>query len=79
LTKIVWRFGVLEKTRWLFWKYLYFMYRGNKHGIPTFIATIAHLEHYLDYRKLVKQQIEDQLAIRASFDVYTPETKKAQA
>jgi radical SAM superfamily enzyme YgiQ (UPF0313 family) len=79
LTKIVWRFGVVEKTRWLFWKYLYFMYRDNKHGIPTYIATIAHLEHYLEYRELVKQQIEDQLAVRTSFDVYIPETKEAKA
>ena len=76
LAKIIWRFGFVEKTRIRFWKYLHYMYKNNKHGIPTFIATISHLEHYLDYRKLVKQQIEEQLQTRTSFDVYKLENKQ---
>ena len=76
LYTILWRFGVVEKTRKRFWKYLYLMYKNNKYGIPTYIGTIAYLEHYLDYRKMVKEHIEEQLAKRTSFDVYKPQKKQ---
>ncbi len=62
LLTIGWRQGVLRKTRWQFWRNLYLMYRHNPGGVSSYLSTCAQIEHFLDYRQIVKDQIEVQLA-----------------
>jgi len=59
---VCWRQGVLRKTRWQFWRNLYNMYRYNPGGLSSYLSTCAQIEHFLDYREIVKEQIEAQLA-----------------
>jgi radical SAM superfamily enzyme YgiQ (UPF0313 family) len=59
---ICWRQGVLRKTRWQFWRNLFNMYRYNPGGVSSYLSTCAQIEHFLDYREIVKEQIEAQLA-----------------
>lgn len=59
---IAWRQGVLRKTRWQFWGNLFNMYRYNPGGITSYLSTCAQIEHFLEYRSIVREQIEAQLA-----------------
>ncbi|MEW6492275.1 MAG: B12-binding domain-containing radical SAM protein [Cyanobacteriota bacterium] len=59
---VCWRQGVLRKTRWQFWRNLYNMYRYNPGGVSSYLSTCAQIEHFLDYRQIVKDQIEGHLA-----------------
>jgi hypothetical protein len=59
---ICWRQGVLRKTRWQFWRNLFNMYRYNPGGVSSYLSTCAQIEHFLEYREIVKEQIEAQLA-----------------
>ncbi|HEY9611849.1 B12-binding domain-containing radical SAM protein [Allocoleopsis sp.] len=59
---IGWRQGVLRKTRWQFWRNLLSMYRHNPGGLSSYLSTCAQIEHFLEYRQIVKEQIEAQLA-----------------
>jgi hypothetical protein len=38
------------------------MYRHNPGGVSSYLSTCAQIEHFLDYRQIVKDQIEVQLA-----------------
>ena len=59
---ICWRQGVVRKTRLKFWRNLFSMYRHNKGGISSYLAVCAQIEHFVEYRQIVKEQIEAQLA-----------------
>ncbi|MEB3230200.1 MAG: B12-binding domain-containing radical SAM protein [Leptolyngbyaceae bacterium] len=62
LLTIAWRQGVVRETRVKFWVYLWEMYQHNRGGIPSYLGVCAQIEHFLEYRELVKQNIEVQLA-----------------
>lgn len=62
LSKICWRQGVLRKTRWQFWHHLFNMIRFNPGGVSSYLSVCAQIEHFLDYREIVRFQIERQLA-----------------
>ncbi|MGC9503808.1 B12-binding domain-containing radical SAM protein [Baaleninema sp.] len=62
LLTIAWRQGVLRKTRFQFWRNLWLMYRHNRGGISSYLSVCAQAEHFLEYRQIVKDQIEAQLA-----------------
>ncbi len=62
LLTICWRGGVLRKTRWQFWRNLFNMYRYNPGGLSSYLSTCAQIEHFLEYREIVREQIEAQLA-----------------
>jgi radical SAM superfamily enzyme YgiQ (UPF0313 family) len=62
LGTIVWRQGVVRETRGLFWRQLAGMFRMNRGGIGSYLATCAQAEHFLEYRQLVKEGIAVQLA-----------------
>jgi radical SAM superfamily enzyme YgiQ (UPF0313 family) len=66
LLTIVWRQGVVRNTRFRFWSSLYGMARKNPARFTGFISILAHNEHFLEYRSIVKREIEDQLAILPS-------------
>ncbi|MDB9312069.1 DUF4070 domain-containing protein [Spirulina sp. CS-785/01] len=59
---ICWRQGILRKTRFSFWWYLLQMFIHNRRGIPSYLGVCAQAEHFLEYRELVKNKIEQQLA-----------------
>lgn len=58
---IAWRQGVVRKTRWQFWPNLFSMYRHNPGGISSYLSVCAQIEHFIEYRVIVKEQIEEQL------------------
>ncbi len=62
LATIVWRQGVVRKTRWQFWRYLVGILRHNPRVFDFYISTCALSEHFLEYRQIVREQIEAQLA-----------------
>ncbi|NET55527.1 MAG: DUF4070 domain-containing protein [Symploca sp. SIO2E6] len=59
---IVWREGIKRKTRWQFWHQLFSILRHNPRVFTSYITNFAHLEHFLDYRQIVRDEIESQLA-----------------
>lgn len=59
---LMWRQGVVRKTRWTFWIYLLDIIRKNPGVLEMYLVMCAHFEHFYDYRKEVRQQIELQLA-----------------
>lgn len=63
LAIVVWRQGVRRDTRWRFWNALFGMARHNPARFTGFISILAHNEHFLEYRGIVRREIEDQLAL----------------
>ncbi len=63
LLTIVWRQGVVRKTRFAFWRYLWWMARHNRGGVGSYLGLCAYIEHFLPYREMVKAQINAQLAV----------------
>ncbi len=78
LLKIIWLQGIRRKTRWVFWVYLWGMWKHNRGGIGNYLAFAGFVEHFLVYRKMVKQEIEEQLQMRdaiaanARYDIKIP-------
>ncbi|WP_413173062.1 B12-binding domain-containing radical SAM protein [Anabaena azotica] len=62
LLTICWRQGALRNTRWQFWRNLWNMYKHNPGGISSYLAVCAQIEHFLEYRQIVRDQIEAQVA-----------------
>ena len=60
---IAWRQGVLRETRWQFWRNLLSMYRHNPGGVSSYLSVCAQIEHFIEYRVIVKEQIEEQLQV----------------
>lgn len=58
---IFWRQGIVRKTRWTFWKYLFHMYYAKPKLWQSYLSLCALGEHFLVYRELVKEKIEFQL------------------
>ena len=58
---ICWRQGLLRETRSSFWRYLWQMLRHNRRGVASYLTVCAQAEHFLEYRQIVKAQIEAQL------------------
>ena len=59
---IVWRQGIKRETRWKFWHHLFSIIKHNPGVAEHYLATCAHNEHFLEYRQIVRDQIESQLA-----------------
>lgn len=62
LALVCWRQGVKRETRWLFWHHLFHILIKNPAVVEQYVTLCAHNEHFLEYRDIVKQQIEAQLA-----------------
>ncbi|MFM7427728.1 MAG: DUF4070 domain-containing protein, partial [Elainella sp.] len=41
---------------------LFSMYRHNPGGVSSYLSVCAQIEHFLEYRQIVKDQIEAQVA-----------------
>jgi radical SAM superfamily enzyme YgiQ (UPF0313 family) len=61
LLTICWRQGLLRKTRVQFWRNLWNMYKHNPGGISPYLSTCAQIEHFLEYRTIVKREIQAQV------------------
>ena len=59
---ICWRQGVVRSTRWQFWRNLWSMYKLNPGGVSSYLVTCAQIEHFLEYRGIVRREIGSQLA-----------------
>lgn len=62
--KMLAKLGVVRSTRFVFWKYLYLMFKRNPGGIGNFLSFAAFMEHFLPYRKMVKKEIQEALQAR---------------
>jgi radical SAM superfamily enzyme YgiQ (UPF0313 family) len=62
LAVIIWRQGFKRSTRWKFWHHLFGILRHNPAVLEHYITVCAHNEHFLEYRQIVRDEIEQQLA-----------------
>ncbi|MBD1913249.1 B12-binding domain-containing radical SAM protein [Leptolyngbya sp. FACHB-8] len=62
LLAICWRQGAIRKTRWQFWRNLAGMLQRNPGGISPYLSVCAEIEHFIEYRQIVRTQIEAQMA-----------------
>jgi len=62
LGTVIWRQGFKRKTRWQFWHHLLSIMIHNPGVWEHYLTICAHNEHFLQYRQVVKQEIEQQLA-----------------
>ncbi|MEB3293104.1 MAG: DUF4070 domain-containing protein [Synechococcales bacterium] len=61
LFTLIWRQGIKRETRWMFWHHLWGILQQNPAVWTQYLTTCAHAEHFIEYRKLVRSQIETQL------------------
>lgn len=61
LLTICWRQGILRDTRWKFWHNLIRILLRNPKLVPLYIVACAYLEHFIDYRQIVTDNINTQL------------------
>ena len=59
---VIWRQGILRDTRWRFWNALLTVARRNPKSLEQFLVTLAHNEHFMEYRGIVTREIQEQLA-----------------
>jgi DNA-directed RNA polymerase specialized sigma24 family protein len=59
---VVWRQGLKRDTRWRFWRSLARIARRNPANLEQFLVTLAHNEHFQEYRAVVTSEIQQQLA-----------------
>jgi radical SAM superfamily enzyme YgiQ (UPF0313 family) len=62
LAIVIWRQGFKRSTRWQFWHHLASIIRHNPGVWEHYLTMCAHNEHFLEYRQIVKDEIEAQLA-----------------
>jgi len=58
---VLWRQGVLRKTRWRFWTNLISMAWRYPNVVTNYLSVCAQAEHFIDFRHTVRGQIEAQL------------------
>jgi len=59
---ICWRQGVKRNTRFQFWRQLFSVIRRNPNVFVPYLSNCALIEHFLQYRQIVGDEIEGQLA-----------------
>ncbi|MBF2000142.1 MAG: B12-binding domain-containing radical SAM protein [Synechococcales cyanobacterium M58_A2018_015] len=62
LAIVVWRQGFKRNTRWQFWHHFFSILKRNPGVWAHYVTVCAHVEHFLEYRQIVRDQIESQLA-----------------
>jgi radical SAM superfamily enzyme YgiQ (UPF0313 family) len=61
LAIIIWRQGFKRSTRWKFWHHLFSMIKRNPGVWDQYLTACAHAEHFIEYRQIVRDQIQTQL------------------
>ena len=59
---LCWRQGVLRETRWQFWVNLFALLWRYPEVVTNYLSVCAQAEHFLQFRQLVRSQIQTQLA-----------------
>jgi radical SAM superfamily enzyme YgiQ (UPF0313 family) len=62
LAIVIWRQGIKRNTRWKFWHHLFGIFKHNPAVWEHYLTLCAHNEHFLEYRQIVRDEIEAQLA-----------------
>ena len=62
LSVLFWRQGIVSKSRWKFWGNLVKIAQHNPRLVDRYLTVCAYLEHFSEYRQIVYQQINTQLA-----------------
>ena len=62
LLTICWRQGVVRSTRWKFWPNLIQVIRRSPRLVTSYFIVCANLEHFIEYRQIVRDKINAQLA-----------------
>jgi hypothetical protein len=82
LLLVIWRQGIKRETRWKFWHHLFSILKRNPKVFEHYLAACAHNEHFLEYRQIVRDQIESQLAeylAQGEEKPYVPVKEKTEA
>ncbi len=74
LLTVCWRQGVKRHTRWKFWHHFFSILKRNPAVWEHYISVCAHNEHFLEYRQIVRDEIEAQLQ---EFLAQEPEVRQA--
>jgi radical SAM superfamily enzyme YgiQ (UPF0313 family) len=61
LSIIVWRQGIKRETRGKFWHHLFSIIQKNPAVWEHYLIVCAHNEHFMEYREIVRSEIEGQL------------------
>lgn len=59
---VIWRQGFKRSTRWKFWHHLFSIIKNNPAVWEHYLTLCAHNEHFLQYRQIVRREIEVRLA-----------------
>ena len=62
LLTICWRQGVVRSTRWKFWYNIIRIYLRSPRLVPLYFVSCANIEHFTEYREIVRDKINAQLA-----------------
>lgn len=83
LLTLCWRQGIVRETRFKFWIYLLSMLRHNPRVCDHYLAVCGLLEHFYEYRAIVRDQIESQvaeyLAAKAAAEASSEEVQESAA
>lgn len=79
LAIVIWRQGFLRSTRWKFWHHLFSIIKNNPSQWDHYLTVCAHNEHFLDYRQVVREEIEAQVQELLKAIPETPAEKKVEA
>lgn len=61
LAIVIWRQGIKRSTRFQFWRQLFSIIRHNPGVFEHYLINCALIEHFIEYRQIVKDEIEAQL------------------
>jgi radical SAM superfamily enzyme YgiQ (UPF0313 family) len=62
LLTLCWRQGIVRKTRFQFWINLFDLMKRYPNVVISYLSVCSQAEHFLEYRLIVREQIESQLA-----------------
>lgn len=60
---LCWRQGIVRSTRWQFWINLVSLLRRCPHVVTSYLSVCAQAEHFIEFRHVVREQIESQLQV----------------
>jgi radical SAM superfamily enzyme YgiQ (UPF0313 family) len=58
---VLWRQGLQRSTRWKFWHHFFHILTRKPSVWEHYVVVCAHNEHFNEYRRLVRDQIENEL------------------
>ncbi len=79
LAIVIWRQGFLRSTRWKFWHHLFSIIKNNPSQWDHYLTVCAHNEHFLDYRQVVREEIESQVKVLLNAIPENPSENKVEA